>query len=384
MSLQSIPIYKRPLFSISTVHDDLSDNYDIVIIFHASQINTIEYVNPYFVATIDNQISFTSTSKWTDEEWIIRKIPRNAKLLVKIYNKNEKELDDNYIGEFEILNIINYDAPPNGPTIVDSYGQHKGHFHLSIDSKKSSNESQQLPCYTFDGPCRYSRYDFFPINHHTERIYSTWTIQLRRILSYFPSDQRQQWNRQYKPVQQVTSDYLGISTAHNMMALAQKTFNEKIVRHDENGQLRSADDLWKLVLMDKTIQQIRPRIYTYIIDDTTWQFTEIDPRVFADSTIKHARLANWSEYICYAGEFHLRPKFGWTKLNDEWELVFDNASGTYSPNAELLINLKKLLLFNFPGLNITTYDYKDPMLRDSIEQLEIIARKYKNIGRQEQ
>ncbi|CAF0796128.1 unnamed protein product [Adineta steineri] len=107
-------------------------------------------------------------------------------------------------------------------------------------------------------------------------------------------------------------------------------------------------------------------------------FTEIDPRVFADSTIKHARLANWSEYICYAGEFHLRPKFGWTKLNDEWELVFDNASGTYSPNAELLINLKKLLLFNFPGLNITTYDYKDPMLRDSIEQLEIIARRYKN------
>ncbi|CAF4128706.1 unnamed protein product, partial [Adineta steineri] len=96
-----------------------------------------------------------------------------------------------------------------------------------------------------------------------------------------------------------------------------------------------------------------------------------------------ARLANWSEYICYAGEFHLRPKFGWTKLNDEWELVFDNASGTYSPNAELLINLKKLLLFNFPGLNITTYDYKDPMLRDSIEQLEIIARRYKNIGRQE-
>ncbi|CAF4387940.1 unnamed protein product, partial [Adineta steineri] len=171
-------------------------------------------------------------------------------------------------GEFEILNIINYDAPPNGHTIVDSYDQHKGHFHLSIDSKKSSNENQQLPRYTFDGPCRYSRYDFLPINHHTERIYSTWTLQLRRILSYFPSDKRQQWNRQYKPVQQVTSDYLGISTTHNMMALAQKTFNEKT--------------------------QIRPRIYTYIIDDTTWQFTEIDPRVFADSTIKHARLANWS------------------------------------------------------------------------------------------
>ncbi|CAF3893529.1 unnamed protein product, partial [Adineta steineri] len=169
MSSQSIPIYRRPLFSTSTVHDDLFDNYDIVIIFHSSQnfskMNTIGYVNPYFVATIDDQISFTSTSKWNDEEWIIRNIPRNAKLLVKVCNKNEKGSDDNYIGEFEILNIINYDAPPNGHIIIDSYGQHKGHFHLSINSKKSSNESQQLPRYTFDGPCRYSRYDFLPINH---------------------------------------------------------------------------------------------------------------------------------------------------------------------------------------------------------------------------
>jgi hypothetical protein len=63
--------------------------------------------------------------------------------------------------------------------------------------------------------------------------------------------------------------------------------------------------------------------------------------------------------------------------HDEWELVFDNTSGTYSPNANLLVNLKKLLLFNFPGLNVITSDYKDPMLRESIEQLGFAVKKYK-------
>jgi hypothetical protein len=60
-------------------------------------------------------------------------------------------------------------------------------------------------------------------------------------------------------------------------------------------------------------------------------------------------LANCSECVRYAGEFHLRPKFGWNRMDDQWEIMFDNASGAY-----LLFNLKKLLLFNFPGLNIIT------------------------------
>src|SRR5689334_17880416 len=70
---------------------------------------------------------------------------------------------------------------------------------------------------------------------------------------------------------------------------------------------------------------------------------------FTDFASKHALLANGSEYVHYAGEFHPRPKYGWNRYDDEWELVFDNASGSYNPNAELLINLIKLWVFNFPG-----------------------------------
>ncbi|CAF3655125.1 unnamed protein product [Rotaria sordida] len=215
---------KRIPFSTSSVYDDLPDAYDVVIIFHSAEdlpkMNIVRYANPYFVAKIDHQISFT------------------------IYDKDDEKIIGNYIGEFEVLNIINYQAPSDGHIIVSSSGQDNGRFHLSIHSKKSSNESQQLPRYTFDGPCRYSRHDSLAVDRfamsNTDCIHSTWTIQLRRISFFFPSDERQQWNRQYK----------------------------------------SAQDIF-----DKETQQIKPRLYNYIIDDDTWQFIETSIRFSTDSTI---------------------------------------------------------------------------------------------------
>jgi hypothetical protein len=307
--------------------------------------------------------------KWNDEEWLVRNIPLNAKLLVSIYHKDDKKSVDDYIGQFEIVNMINYHAPPGGHAIIGSFGRHYGRFHLSTHATKSTNETQQLPRYTFDGPCRYSRHDSLAVDHLTmsnaDCIYSTWKIQLRRISFFFPPDERQQSNRQYKAAQDVFGNY-PISVA------AQST-----LKYNENGRLTSADDLWKLIFLDRETQKIKPRVYSYIIDDNTWQFSETGHRFVNHPARKHARLGNGSECIRYAGEFHLRPKFGWNRADDDWELVFDNASGTYSPNAHLLENLKKLLLFNFPGLYIITYDYKDPMLQESMEQLELAAKKYK-------
>ncbi|CAF3716244.1 unnamed protein product [Rotaria sp. Silwood1] len=107
-------------------------------------------------------------------------------------------------------------------------------------------------------------------------------------------------------------------------------------KDNESGRLTSADDLWKSIFLDRATQKIKPRIYSYVIDVNAWQFGETGYRFFSNSSNKHAVLGNCSEFIRYAGEFHLRPKFGWNRLDDEWELVFDNASGTYSPNADLL------------------------------------------------
>ncbi|CAF3413477.1 unnamed protein product [Rotaria sp. Silwood1] len=372
--------------------DDSPLNYDVVIQFHSAEglpkMDVVGYADPYFIANIDDQISFTSTilsntetPKWDDEKWIIRNIPLNAKLTVKIYDKDDEKIFDDYIGEFEILNLINYHAPPKGHQINGLLNYPCGYFHLSIHSIKSSEETKHLPSYTFDGPCRYSRHNSFAVGRLTmlnaDCVYSTWEINLRRISFFFKPQQKQHWNTKYKAAQAIFGHCLSSVASLATIKLAHKALYDQTLKHHENGQITNAADLWKLVFADRTTQCIKPCIYTYVIDDNTWRFSETDVQFFADFASKHALLANGSEYVRYAGEFHLRPKYGWDKCDDEWELVFDNGSGTYAPSPDLLINLKELLLFNFPGLNIVTYEYKDPRLKESVTELKRAMEKYK-------
>lgn len=327
-------------------------------------------------------MSNTSAPKWDDEEWIVRNIPITAKLFVVLFDKDDEKLIDDYIGQFEILNLINYHAPIGGHDIIDLAGHQKGHFHLSVQSIKSSEESKRLPRYTFDGLCRYFRHDSLAIGRLTmlnaDCVYSTWKIQMKRISVFFPPHERQHWNRQYHVAKMIFGGCLLSLATKNALKLAHKTLYGRTLKHNENGRLNTADDLWKLVFVDQTIQQIKPCVYAYVIDDHTWRFSETGHRFFTEIASKHALLANGSEYVRYAGEFHPRPKYGWNRCDEEWELVFDNGSGTYAPTAGLLENLKELLLFNFPGLNVVTYDYKDPKLKDSMEQLKIAMEKDKD------
>jgi hypothetical protein len=209
-------------------------------------------------------------------------------------------------------------------------------------------------------------------------VYSTWKIQMRRISVFFKPNERQHWNRKYKIAQAIFGSHPLALASQSTFKLAHKVLYGQTVKHNENGQLTNADDLWKLVLSERTTQRIKPCIYTYVIDDNTWRFSETDVQFFADFASKHALLANCSEYVRYAGEFHPRPKYGWDRCDDEWELVFDNGSGTYAPDADLLIKLKELITFNFPGLNVVTYDHKDPQLKASMEELKNAVKKYEN------
>ena len=370
-------------------------------------MDVVGHADPYFIAKIDDQVSFTyvllslsrsrlhfsiissssiisntATPKWENETWIVRHIPLNAKLTVKVYDKDDDQLSDDYIGQFEILNLINYHAPEKGHEIIGPFNHQNGYFHLSIQAKESSKESRELPPYTFDGPCRYSRHDSVAVGRLTmlnaDCLYSTWKIQIRRIDVFFQLHQRQHWNKQYKAAQAIFGNYPLCLISQSTIKLAHKALYGRTLKHSENGQLKDADELWKMIFTDRTTQLIKPCIYTYVIDDYMWRFSETDGQFFADFASKHALLANCSEYVRYAGEFHPRPKYGWNRWEDEWELVFDNGSGTYSPDPELLTNLKELLTFNFPGLNIVTYDFNDPRLKSSLDDLKEALEKFHN------
>jgi hypothetical protein len=133
------------------------------------------------------------------------------------------------------------------------------------------------------------------------------------------------------------------------------------------------------------------RIFTYVLTlDSLFRFTETGKEFGIDFLSKHTMHSDVSIYIAFSGEFFVRRLKHKTRTSPDepgeseestnnqshppddmgdgppdeespkdpeyYELVIDNDSGTYRPNADLLPLLKKYLEFNLPGLHIITLD----------------------------
>lgn len=134
------------------------------------------------------------------------------------------------------------------------------------------------------------------------------------------------------------------------------------------------------------------RIFTYVLTlDGQLRFTETGKEFGIDLLSKHTMHSDVSIYIAYSGEFFVRPRKKHHRLRESitslsssrprssasgmepeseepeeaskdddectvYELIIDNDSGTYRPNAEKLPLLREYLSKNFPGLHITTLD----------------------------
>lgn len=130
------------------------------------------------------------------------------------------------------------------------------------------------------------------------------------------------------------------------------------------------------------------RIFTYVLTlDAQLRFTETGKEFGIDLLSKHTMHSDVSIYIAFSGEFFVRRRKHRRRLHSspsrpsshpsnefpveeghtdqpteestepsDFELLIDNDSGTYRPNAEKLPLLKQFLSMNFPGLHITTLD----------------------------
>lgn len=140
------------------------------------------------------------------------------------------------------------------------------------------------------------------------------------------------------------------------------------------------------------------RIFTYVLTlDALFRFTETGKEFSIDMLSKHTMHSDVSIYIAFSGEFFIRrlkhPRkppppepveattYGQSEEHTEnptyppeedaksvspsddspqhpshYELVIDNDSGTYRPNAKLLPQLKKFLAQSFPGLHVQVLD----------------------------
>jgi hypothetical protein len=166
------------------------------------------------------------------------------------------------------------------------------------------------------------------------------------------------------------------------------------------------------------------RIFTYVLTlDALWRFTETGKEFGIDMLSKHTMHSDVSVYIAFSGEFFVRrlkhpkrppppepvesssqshppphaenptsppdlisrnSKASSSTREEEspkdpqyYELVIDNDSGTYRPNASLLPILKKYLTTQLPGLHILTLDCNADAKRQQKMKAEQRERKRK-------
>ena len=139
------------------------------------------------------------------------------------------------------------------------------------------------------------------------------------------------------------------------------------------------------------------RIYTYVLTlDALWRFTETGKEFSIDMLSKHTMHSDVNIYIAFSGEFFIRrlkhakrppppepveetskeqppehkrnethppdaisegaPQNESPKDPRYYQLVIDNDSGTYRPNAQMLPLLKEFMTRSLPGLHIMTLD----------------------------
>ncbi|TDL18925.1 C2-domain-containing protein [Rickenella mellea] len=354
------------------------------------KMDLVGTADPYFIAKLDDKITFISsvqpntlTPVW-NEIWNVKNVPDNAVLKVEVLDKDEGAPKDDYIGNFET-------TLTSGPKEVEIVGsilkQVKGTFWLKITSTPSADPPG--PAYTFNGPIRYSRHSSPTVgllaNLNDQRLYSTWKMHIKGVPLFF-GDHVQPWNRNYKAAQSIFQGpssmavRAGIQAGHRMLYARSTTNGFGIIDRPE--------DVHKLLRGGPHMNhRVKPAVYTYIIavQDDTFRFSETGAAFFVDFASKHALHSNCAESVRYSGEFHPRPQGGWDKFSEDtpddkvnWELVIDNNSGTYSPDKELLPQVKACLEYNFPGFTIHALDFHD----EELERSRTACREYalKNRG----
>lgn len=115
--------------------------------------------------------------------------------------------------------------------------------------------------------------------------------------------------------------------------------------------------------------------HTYAIVRNKLIFTETtafpEQEKYVDRFSKHFLITGCSKYVNFAGEFNVIKN----KETDEVFVVFDNASGTYKPKSEHLVNLKNLFDANFSdeGLYFVTKAYGQKISRKQLLEEKTIV-----------
>lgn len=322
------------------------------------------------VSFLRSSIVRNSTSPcWSDEWWFVRNVPDQAVLTIEFFDRDEHSKNDDFIGTCRIHGLWNFESKIGGEEIRGNDGKNQGFFQLNIFAEATK---AIVPRYLFDGPTRVVRNDSPIVDSfafsRNQNGFSTWKIYLRCIELFFTHEDFQHWNKNYPIAQEIFGSSAKSLIKQNTFKLAHQLLYSRSMKNSQIDRVESAEDFWKIFL-DRKSSLIQPCLYTFVLDQDSFRFSETGASFLKDFASKHAFHAYCAEQVLYAGQFHPRPKFGWDRCDSEWEMVFDNWSGTYSPSPDLFIKLRQLFELNFPGVNVITHHFKEPPLRKSINDL---------------
>jgi hypothetical protein len=270
-----------------------------------------------------------------NEVWKLKNVPSHATLFVKVLDKDDGTITDDYIGKFDTtVSAGAKEIEIAGPL----FHRTRGSFWLKvrnacshanpafsspiqIDCTPSSDANAATCSYLFDGPIRYTRHYSPTVGRLThlndERLYSTWKMTLRCVRRFF-GDATQHWNVKYPAAQRIFSDTgsfavrSGIMTAHAML-YARSTSNGFGVIEDARDTLKilhagdaragapaaAGTATTAAAGREAFAHRVKPAVYTYVIavDDDTFRFSETGAAFFVDFASKHALHSNCAQAV---------------------------------------------------------------------------------------
>lgn len=208
--------------------------------------------------------------------------------------------------------------------------------------------------------------------HKAFQEHSTWKINMLWVDFVFRGA-RQPWNKEYDAAKKIFDGpasilvrdmvkaqhaYLYGGGRHNLPVL--RNFRKDL--QEVTGNLLDANDF--ITLLSCGVRRRKPRMYTYVLMESSLYLAETGANFFTDMSSKHAMHCSAATEVVYAGELHFRRE-----ASGRLRLIIDNNSGTYAPNKQYLPHVEDVFRRNFEGLDITALDFKDPILKQYSDEL---------------
>eukprot|EP01126_Amoeba_proteus_P048467 TRINITY_DN559_c0_g2_i7.p1 TRINITY_DN559_c0_g2~~TRINITY_DN559_c0_g2_i7.p1 ORF type:complete len:261 (+),score=55.02 TRINITY_DN559_c0_g2_i7:521-1303(+) len=173
-------------------------------------------------------------------------------------------------------------------------------------------------------------------------------IKMQKIEEIF-GDVRHHWNLAYDKAQMIfnSETITGVVKLQHSMLYGGSDVS--------TGHIQNGIDFLELINYGKN--KSKKIFFTYCLLDDNLNFTSTGASFYEDFTSKHAMHSACSEYVRYAGEFHVIEEDGIHTL------VVDNNSGTYAPREDYLDLVKLAFEVNFPGLKVAVVHWASPDLK---------------------